>query len=89
MPVRLALPRAGRPLAFRLRPSRANRLPIQRLTSIRSITDGEKRVPIAEEDIKGPNQDQLPHVSEEAAATGEITGEGGPDIGQGTPIHEV
>jgi small subunit ribosomal protein S7 len=47
--------------------------------------------PLAEADKPGPgpNQDQLPHVSEEAAATGKITGEGGPDIEQGTPVQEV
>ena len=38
---------------------------------------------------KGPNQDQLPHVSEEAAAMGEVTGEGGPELEQGTPVQEV
>lgn len=38
---------------------------------------------------KGPNQDQLGHVSEEAAITGKITGEGGPDLDQGSPVQEV
>ncbi|KAI9664817.1 MAG: hypothetical protein M1821_006265 [Bathelium mastoideum] len=33
--------------------------------------------------------EQLPHVSEEAAATAKITGEPGPDIQQGTPIQEI
>ena len=37
----------------------------------------------------GPNQDVLPHATEEAAALGEITGEGGPEIEQGTPVQEV
>ena len=37
----------------------------------------------------GPNQDVLPHVSEEAAQMGDITGEGGPDLSQGTPVQEV
>ena len=41
------------------------------------------------EQPKGPNQEQLPHVSEEAAATGDITGEGGPDVEQSTPVQEV
>jgi len=31
----------------------------------------------------------LPHVSEEAAALGKITGEGGPELEQGTPVQEV
>jgi small subunit ribosomal protein S7 len=39
---------------------------------------------------KGPNQEQLPHVSEEAAAMGEVTGEAPPDIEEhGTPVQEV
>lgn len=41
------------------------------------------------EQSKGPNQDQLPHVSEEAAAVGGVTGEGGPDLDQSTPVSEV
>ena len=53
------------------------------------ITADEKPLPEAEHSGKGPNQDQLPHVSEEAAATGKITGEGGPDVEQGTPVQEV
>ncbi|KAI9783219.1 MAG: hypothetical protein M1839_004059 [Geoglossum umbratile] len=31
----------------------------------------------------------LPHVSEEAAALGEIMGEGGPEIEQGVPVQEI
>lgn len=38
---------------------------------------------------KGPGMDQLPHVSEEAAAMGEILGGGQPDLEQGTPVSEV
>ena len=38
----------------------------------------------------GPNMDNLPHVSEEAAAMSKAMGEKGPDIeGQGTPVQEV
>ncbi|KAF3482873.1 uncharacterized protein GIQ15_02197 [Arthroderma uncinatum] len=42
----------------------------------------------------GPNQDQLPHVSEEAAATAKILdkkcGEvGGPELEQGTPVADI
>ena len=37
----------------------------------------------------GPNQDVLGHVSEEASAMSEITGEEGPELEQGTPIQEV
>jgi small subunit ribosomal protein S7 len=38
---------------------------------------------------KGPNTEQLPHVSEEAAAVSKIKGETGPDLNQGTPVQEV
>lgn len=55
----------------------------------RSITADEKPLPERDTPGAGPNQEQLPHVSEEAAATGKITGEGGPDVEQGTPIQEV
>ncbi len=55
----------------------------------RFIADKDRPLPEADKPGTGPNQDQLPHVSEEAAATGKITGEGGPDIEQGTPVQEV
>lgn len=54
----------------------------------RTYGDSSKDLPKSE-DEKGPNMDQLPHISEEAAATGKITGEGGPDLSQGTPVEEV
>jgi len=38
---------------------------------------------------KGPNTDQAPHVSEEAAATSKIMGTEGPDVTQGTPVQDV
>lgn len=55
----------------------------------RSITADEKPLPERDTPGAGPNQEQLPHVSEEASTTGKITGEGGPDIEQGTPVQEV
>ncbi|MCJ1314489.1 hypothetical protein MMC25_008171 [Agyrium rufum] len=55
----------------------------------RHITADEKPLPKADTPGPGPNQEQLPHVSEEAAATSEITGETGPDISQGTPVEEI
>jgi small subunit ribosomal protein S7 len=54
----------------------------------RTIAADEK-APRSTDQPKGPNQDQLPHVSEEAAATGKITGEGGPELEHGTPVEEV
>ena len=44
---------------------------------------------MADKPKPGPNQNQLGHVSEEAAATDRIMGEKGPDLDQGTPITEV
>lgn len=40
-------------------------------------------------DQKGPNMDQLPHVSEEAAAMSKSMGSEGPDLSQGTPVGDV
>ncbi|MCJ1372462.1 hypothetical protein MMC20_003686 [Loxospora ochrophaea] len=60
-----------------------------RLSPRRTITADEKPLPQADTPGPGPNQEQLPHVSEEAATTGKITGEGGPEIDQGTPIQEI
>lgn len=59
-----------------------------RLQQRRNITADEKPLPESEQP-EGPNQSQLPHVSEEAAATGKITGEGGPDVDQSSPVEEV
>lgn len=43
-----------------------------------------------DQEVKGPNMDQLPHVSEEAAAMSKVKGEQGPQVEQqGTPIDEV
>jgi hypothetical protein len=54
----------------------------------RWITADEKPLPTNEQP-KGPTQEQLPHVSEEAAAVEKAMGGEGPDIGQGTPVQEV
>ena len=43
----------------------------------------------ADKSGSGPNQQQLPHVSEEAAAMSKITGEQGPELEKGTPVQEV
>ena len=58
-------------------------------TARRRITPEEKPLPVADKKAPEPNQEPLPHVSEEAAAMGKITGEGGPEIEQGTPVQEV
>ena len=60
------------------------------VASRRHITADEKPLPQTGGKGAGPNESQLPHVSEEAAATGKITGEGGPEIEeQGTSVQEV
>ena len=47
-------------------------------------------MPTAERGGRGPNQSQLPHVSEEAAATAEVTGGTAPEIQeQSAPVQEV
>ena len=60
-----------------------------RVAQRRSITADEKPLPEADTAGPGPNQDQLPHVSEEAASLSKVTGEVGPDLEQGTPVQEV
>ena len=67
----------------------ASRVPLcYRLQQRRNITADEKPLPESDQ-VKGPNEDQLPHISQEEAAIGEITGEGGPDVGQSSPVEEV
>ncbi|KAM5429382.1 hypothetical protein McanMca71_004281 [Microsporum canis] len=65
-----------------------------RMSSTSSGGNGEKNDGGIAEQPLGPNQDQLPHVSEEAAATAKILekkcGEvGGPELEQGTPIADI
>ena len=54
----------------------------------RAFASGSKDLPVSQ-DKKDPNADTMPHVSEEAAALGKITGTPGPDLEQGTPVEEV
>lgn len=93
MPPRLQLFRSGQACICRplLPKSTRHQVPLcLRLAQQRSITADEKPLPKAEQQGPGPNQEQLPHVSEEAATMGKITGEGGPDIEEhGTPVQEV
>ena len=88
MPPRLYLFSASRPLVIISSKSAASQSPAYQC--VRCITANEKLLPKNEQpEVKGPNQDQLPHVSEEAGAMADITGEGGPQIDQGTPVQEV
>ena len=93
MPPRLSFLRPGHLLPIRSQQSVAarNSTPLcLRLAQSRHITADEKPLPKAEGKGPGPNQSQLPHVSEEAVATAEITGGTAPEIEeQGTPVQEV
>ncbi|KAI9780593.1 MAG: hypothetical protein M1816_002813 [Peltula sp. TS41687] len=81
MPLRLTLLRPARPLPIRSLRSRVTILhPSQQFRS-RQISGTSRK--LSEE------EPPIPHVSEEAAKTAEITGEEGPDIGQGTPVTEI
>jgi small subunit ribosomal protein S7 len=90
MPPRLNLLTASRALTVRSRAPielwRPSTIP--QSSQYRCYADSSKDLPISS-DKKGPNTNQLPHVSEEAAATKKIMGEKGPDLEQGTPIAEL
>ena len=88
---RIQLPYSGRSIGVRPKVTEysAYRVPLcLRLQQRRNITADEKPLPESE-NSKGPNQNQLPHVSEEAAATSKITGEGGPELDQSSSVQEV
>lgn len=90
MPQSLRLLRSIQGLSVRNRPSSVQPSQCIHATSRRHITADEKPLPQTDGQGPGPNENQLPHVSEEAAAIGKITGEGGPDIDEhGTSIQEV
>ncbi|KAL9056997.1 MAG: hypothetical protein Q9206_002518 [Seirophora lacunosa] len=90
MPPRLRVLRSARLTNTVPRASQRTQPPLcLRLAPRRCITADEKPLPTADTPGPGPNEGQLPHVSEEAAAMGKITGEGGPEIEQGTPVQEI
>ncbi|KAL8960624.1 MAG: hypothetical protein Q9193_002702 [Seirophora villosa] len=90
MPLRLRVLRSARPTNIVPRASQQSQPSLcLRLAPRRCITADEKPLPTADTPGPGPNEGQLPHVSEEAAAMGKITGEGGPEIEQGTPVQEI
>jgi small subunit ribosomal protein S7 len=90
MPPRLNVLSVSRSLTIRTRAPVERWRPaiITQAPQSRFYSNPRKDLPVSESK-KGPNEDQLPHVSEEAAATSKITGETGPDLSQGTPIEEV
>ena len=90
MSPRLNLLRQGHSVLSKATPSASiNRLALP--FRPRNITSSEKPLPTkADQKTSGPNQEQLPHVSEEAADTAQIMGETSPEIdAQGTPVQEV
>lgn len=90
MPPRLQLFRSGKPATIFPRVSQQVKSPLcLRISPQRCISADEKPLPKANPGGSEPNQEQLPHISEEAAVMGKITGGGGPEIDQGTPVQEV
>ncbi|KAL8674729.1 MAG: hypothetical protein Q9168_000887 [Polycauliona sp. 1 TL-2023] len=91
MPPRLSLFRSTRPAICQVRASQQGQPSLGiRFAAPRSITTDEKPLPEAEKGAPGPNQEQLPHVSEEAASMKHITGDAAPEIEeQGTPVDQV
>lgn len=87
MPPRIPLTRTARTGIFRS----TSTIPSYQAIPLRfrCISSDDKPLPTLDKPALGPNQDQLPHVSEEAATMGKITGEGGPELDQGTPVEEV
>ena len=56
------------------------------MASRRCFADDKKPAPGSN---PNPTGSGIGHVSEEAADVSDITGETGPDLGQGTPVQEV
>jgi small subunit ribosomal protein S7 len=85
MPPRLNFFGASRSLIRRSRTSVASYQPrILPVVSRRGFADEKNS-----NTPKGPNEDVLGHVSEEAADVGRVIGETEPDLGQGTPVQDV
>lgn len=84
MPPRVNFYAASRSLTVRTRPIVPPRNSAFIKIAPRRYYADEKQPP-----AKGPNQDVLGHVSEEAADMGDVTGETKPDLNQGTPVQEV
>lgn len=86
MPPRLSL-LPVRPATFRTRPV----VPQKRLAPVISprFASNDTKEPRYPGNPQGPNQDQLPHVSEEQAAIDKSMGDTPPDLEQGTPVQEV
>lgn len=88
MPPRLRL-RSDLLTVFKIRTSCHASRPIVGQPSQRRWVNSKEEQSSTTNQPKGPNQEQLPHVSEEAAAVSKAMGEDGPEIQQGTPVHDV
>ncbi|RPB04007.1 ribosomal protein S7 [Choiromyces venosus 120613-1] len=77
-----------RPYTLRILPRYTSLTPRLNLALIRNFTSKDTPPPIPSKPL-GPNQDVLPHVSEEAAITADIMGGESPALEQGTPIGEM
>lgn len=79
--------RPAREVTFRIRPQVSKRklLPLVR-TRLASNDSKPAAVPPS---TKGPDEDQLPHVSQEQAELDKSMGKTPPDLEQGTPIQDV
>lgn len=82
-----SLLRPIREVVYRSRPQILKRK-LAPAVQIRYNSNEQKTTPVPP-GAKGPNEDQLPHVTEEQAAIDKTMGNTPPDIEQGTPIQEV
>ncbi|KIX05684.1 uncharacterized protein Z518_03656 [Rhinocladiella mackenziei CBS 650.93] len=91
MPPRLSLFTA-RSVAFRTKPTIPQKRVVRSLLQLRAASDDPSKksetTPIDSRG-KGPNMDQLPHVTEEQVASDKSMGKAPPEIEQGTPVQEI
>ncbi|KAF2643561.1 ribosomal protein S7 [Massarina eburnea CBS 473.64] len=92
MPPRLNILSLARAIPYRTKPQTQwlPRPAIRTATpQFRAYSDSKEPQPPAADRSTRIDAKPLPHVSEEAAQMAEITGTEGPDINQGTPVHEI
>lgn len=87
MPPRLNFAGFSRSIAIRTRPQMtSHQSKVIHMASRRCFADDKTPSPRSN---PNPTGSGIGHVSEEAAEVSDITGETGPDLGQGTPVQEV
>ena len=90
MPPRLSSRQIARAANYVSRSSNHPIALVSRFNARNSSTNDYSKLPKKETPGPGPNSESLPHVTEEAAAMGKITGDrNAPDTSQGTPVEEV